>query len=102
MTLALDRISNIEMKDEAKKRLEAEVLCGRGWLAYILYDFYGPIQIPTLEQLNNPLGEIIISRVSKEDMVAFIENDLKAAIEVLPATYKSSDSNYGRFTRGLA
>ena len=35
-------------------------------------------------------------------MVAFIENDLNAAIAVLPASYKSSDSNYGRFTKGLA
>ena len=102
MTLALDRISGIEMKEETKKRLEAEVLCGRGWLGYILYDYYGPVQIPTLEQLNNPLAEQIIPRVSQEEMVTFIENDLKAAIEVLPATYKSSDSNYGRFTRGLA
>lgn len=102
MTLTLDRISGIDMKEETKKRLEAEILCGRGWLAYLLYDFYGPIQIPTLEQLSNPLGEEIIPRVSREEMVAFIENDLNAAIAVLPASYKSSDSNYGRFTKGLA
>ncbi|WP_293668485.1 RagB/SusD family nutrient uptake outer membrane protein [uncultured Parabacteroides sp.] len=102
MTLALDRISGIEMKEETKNRLNAEIHCGRGWLAYMLYDFYGPIQIPTLEQLNDPLGEQIIPRVSQAEMVTFIENDLKAAIAVLPATYKVTDSNYGRFTRGLA
>ena len=55
MTLALDRISNIDMKKGTKERLSAEIYCGRGWLAYLLYDFYGPIQIPTLEQLNDPL-----------------------------------------------
>lgn len=59
------------MKEETKKRLEAEVLCGRGWLGYILYDYYGPVQIPTLEQLNNPLAEQIIPRVSQEEMVTF-------------------------------
>ncbi len=102
MTLALDRISNIEMNEDVKKRLQAEIYCGRGWLAYLLYDFYGPVQIPALEQLNNPLGEQVILRASKEEMVSFIENDLKAAIEVLPATYAVSDNHYGRFTRGLA
>lgn len=34
-------------------------------------------------------------------MVKFIEDDLKAAL-VLPARYDKGDSNYGRFTRGLA
>ena len=102
MTLALDRISNIDMKKGTKERLSAEIYCGRGWLAYLLYDFYGPIQIPTLEQLNDPLGEQIISRASQEEMVSFIEKDLRAAIAVLPATYKVTDNNYGRFTRGLA
>ena len=32
----------------------------------------------------------------------FIEDDMNAAIAVLPATYKVSDTNYGRFTKGLA
>ena len=44
----------------------------------------------------------VAPRVSREEMVKFIEDDLKAAIAVLPATYKVSDTNYGRFTKGLA
>lgn len=102
MTLTFDRIKDIPMPEDVKQLLEAEIHCGRGWLAYLLYDFYGPIQIASLEQLNSPLAEAIIPRVSKEEMVAFIEKDLKAAIEVLPASYHGSDSKYGRFTRGLA
>ena len=31
-----------------------------------------------------------------------IEDDLKAAAEVLPAKYSKSDENFGRFTKGLA
>ena len=48
MTLTLDRISNVEMSDEKKALLMAETHLGRGWLAFLLYDFYGPIPIPTL------------------------------------------------------
>lgn len=102
MTLTLDRIANIPMDDSKKKRLEAEIHCGRGWLAYILYDLYGPVQVASLEQLNDPLSDDVAPRLSQEEMVKFIEDDLKAAASVLPATYKVSDSNYGRFTRGLA
>ena len=51
MTLTLDRISNVEMNDEKKALLMAETHLGRGWLAFLLYDFYGPIPIPTLEDL---------------------------------------------------
>lgn len=102
MTLTLDRIASIPMDEAKKKRLEAEVRCGRGWLAYILYDLYGPIQIASLDLLKNSLSDEVAPRLTKDEMVKFIEDDLKAAADVLPATYKVSDSNYGRFTRGLA
>lgn len=57
MTLTLDRIANVNMDDTEKARLNAEIHCGRGWLAYILYDLYGPIQVATDEQLANALGD---------------------------------------------
>lgn len=98
----MERIVNVPMNEEVKARLDAELHCGRGWLAYILYDMYGPIQIASLDLLNNPLSDEVAPRVSREEMVKFIEDDLKAAIAVLPATYKVSDTNYGRFTKGLA
>ena len=100
MSLTMDRIVDIPMKQETRDRLNAELHCGRGWLAYILYDMYGPIQIASLDILKNPMNDDVAPRVSKEEMVKFIEDDLKAALS-LPATYKTSDNNYGRFTRGL-
>lgn len=102
MTLAIDRISTIEMKDETKARFTAELRCARGWLAYLLYDLYGPVPVATLEQLQNPLQEEILERPTKEWMVSYIETELNEAIKVLPANYASSDQNYGRFTKGLA
>lgn len=101
MTVAMDRIADIPMKQETKDSLNAELRCGRGWLAYVLYDMYGPIQIASLDILKNPTTDEVAPRLSKEEMVKFIEDDLKAAM-ILPATYKPSDNKYGRFTRGLA
>lgn len=102
MTLTIDRIANISMPEEEKGRMIAELRCGRGWLAFLLYDWYGTIPIATLEQLQNPLSDEIVPRLSKEEMVKYIETELKAAIEVLPPNYDKSDTKYGRFTRGLA
>lgn len=102
MTITMERIANVPMKEEVKAQLQAELHCGRGWLAYVLYDMYGPIQIASSEILNNPLTDEVAPRVSQEEMVKFIEDDMKAAIAVLPATYPVSDKNYGRFTKGLA
>lgn len=102
MTLTIDRITNINMPDTEKERMIAELHCGRGWLGFLLYDWYGTIPVATLEQLQNPLSDEIVPRLSKEEMVNFIETELKAAIKVLPPNYNKSDSKYGRFTGGLA
>lgn len=101
MTLTMERISKIDMDETEKARLMAELHCGRGWLAYILYDLYGPIQVASKELLEDPLNDNPAPRLSQEEMVKFIEDDLKAAL-ILPARYDKDDSNYGRFTRGLA
>lgn len=101
MTLTLERIAGIQMDEDVKARLEAELHLGRGWLAYLLYDMYGPIQIASLEMLNNPLSDAVVPRMSQEDMVKYIEDEINAALPALPAKYSISDSNYGRFTRAL-
>ncbi|MCD7936077.1 MAG: RagB/SusD family nutrient uptake outer membrane protein [Tannerellaceae bacterium] len=102
MTLAFERIRDVEMSDDVKNRMFAELHLARGWMAYLLYDFYGPVPIATLEELDNPLAEQIIPRPTKEWMVEFIETELKEAIKYLPANYEPANSMYGRFTRGLA
>lgn len=102
MTLTIERIKDVPMPEDAKARLIAELHCGKGWLGYLLYDWFGPIQIATLEQLQNPLVDEIIPRLSQEEMVKFIETELLEAVKVLPPNYAASDPNYGRFTGGLA
>ena len=102
MTLTIDRISTVPMKEEVRARLTAELRCARGWLAFLLYDLYGPVPVATLEQLNSPLADEIIPRPTKEWMATYIETELTEAAKVLPSNYGSGDGDYGRFTAGLA
>ncbi len=102
MTLAISRVEGVDMDQAKKDRLIAELRCARGWLAYLLYDWFGPIPVATLEQLENPLQEEILPRPTKEWMVNYIETELKEAIRVLPPVYSTSSSDYGRMNGGLA
>lgn len=100
MTLTLDRIKDVDMDEALKQRYEAELKCGRGFMAFLMYDMYGPIPIADLETLQKPAQEIVLPRLSEEAMCEYIVTNLKEAAEVLP--YKYDDANYGRFTKGLA
>lgn len=99
MTVTLDVISRSSVSDDVKKKAIAQVRCARGLLAYTLFDFYGPLVIAPLEILNNPLVEAPLARLSNDETVKFIEDDLLAAANDLPAP---ADAEYGRFSKGLA
>jgi hypothetical protein len=101
MTLTMDRIDGIAMDETLKNRYISELRCGRGFLAFLLYDFYGPIPIADLETLKDPLAERIIPRATEEEMQAFIETELMEAANGLPYSYKKGDANYGHFTKGV-
>lgn len=102
MLLTQDRIKDVPMSDEAKERFNAEIHLGRGWLGYLLWDFYGPVPLATLEELNNPLGDIIVPRATEEEMRNFIETELLAAINSSALPTKISADEFGRFDKGLA
>lgn len=106
----LSRMTNIiktvqemnSISDANKNKLLAQAYCGRGWLAYILYDMFGRIQIPTEESLNNPAANIIVPRSTDEETVKYIEDNLLEAAKYLPKTIPYGDADYGRFTAGAA
>jgi hypothetical protein len=99
MTLTIDLINESKVSDEIKKKAIAEVRCARGLLAYDLFDLYGPIVVAPLEVLKNPMEEKPLARLSNEEMVSFIEEDLIAAANDLP---HPDATEYGRFSKGLA
>ena len=99
MTLTIDLINESKVSDEIKKKAIAQVRCARGLLAYDLYDMYGPLVIAPLEVLKNHMEEKPLARLSNDEMVKFIEDDLIAAANDLP---DQGATEYGRFSKGLA
>lgn len=104
MTMTLKRITDVPMNEDTRERMKAELHCARGWMAFLLFDFYGALQIAELEHLENPLEDKILPRKSTEETILFIEENLKIAAnsEHLAYNHSGGDVNYGRFTRGLA
>lgn len=97
----MDRISRIDMDEDLKRRYIGELRCGRGFLALLLYDFYGPVTLVPLEVLKNPLEETILPRATEAEMQQFIVENLTEAAKVLPYNYRKGDSNYGLSTKCL-
>ena len=98
-TLAMDAIDKSSLSQDKKDLYTAEVRCARAYLSYILFDMYGPLVIAPLEVLQNPLKEVSLPRLSNDEMVKFIEDDLTFAGDHLP--YPKA-AEYGRFSRGFA
>lgn len=98
-TIVLDQIAKSSVSESLKARYSAEVRCARGMLSYILYDMYGPLVVAPIEVLLNPLEEKSLPRLSREEMVKFIEDDLAFAAEYLPLP---GATEYGKFSKGLA
>lgn len=101
MTMTIDRIEKMDIPEESKTKYLAELHCARGWLAFCMWDLYGPIPIADIETLQNPLEEKILPRVSEDEMQRFIVDELTQAANVLPANYSKESNDFGRFTKGL-
>lgn len=99
MTTTIDLIERSTVSDDLKKKAIAEVRCARGLLTYTLFDLYGPLVIAPVDVLKNPLQEQPLSRLSHDEMIAFMEADLEAAAADLPLP---QEADYGRFNKALA
>ncbi len=87
------------LSDGVKKKMMAEVRCARAFVSYTLYDMFGPLVVASQDLLENPQNDKPLARMSREEMVKFIEGDLLYAAENLPS---STAAEYGRFSSGLA
>ncbi|MCD8172513.1 MAG: RagB/SusD family nutrient uptake outer membrane protein [Alistipes sp.] len=101
MELNLGRVASVDMDGDLKDRYLAEIKCSQAWLAYILYDWFGPIPVADAELLLDPMEEVLISRLSDKEMVTYIETKAREAAGVLPYRYPT-DADKGRYTRGMA
>lgn len=101
-TSAIDNMSKSQanIPDEVKNNYIAQAKALRAWLMYILYDFYGPVNVRT-----NPetlASTEIEPRPAEAEYIAQIEQDLTEAIPDLKEMYNDDAANWGRISKGVA
>lgn len=80
----------------------AELRALRGFLAFQLYDMFGPVPLITDEAETTPSPAYTPVRPSKADFVSFIEGELKAAAPVLKTKADLPAADWGHLDRGAA
>jgi hypothetical protein len=99
---ALENIQDMDadlISDDVKAELMAEARFVRGYFYFELVKTFGSVplidHVLSPSEYQQPLAEI-------SDLWAFIENDFKAASEVLPTRSQQNPENVGRATKGAA
>ena len=100
-TDVIDKIEKSSVDELIKNRYLAEAKTLRAWLMYILYDFFGPLNVKVDPKTLS--DRAITPRLSDEDYVGIIEQDLLDAINTdgLPEAYNGT-GNWGRVSKGLS
>lgn len=99
--VAIERIPQAPIvNEELKNRLVAEARFLRGYFYFEMVKNFGGV--PLITGFAMPTEIKGITRASAADVYKFIEDDLKAAAEVLPQRSKYAANDMGRATRGAA
>lgn len=92
-------VPEIDMDEELKARLIGEARFLRAYFYFFLVRTYG--DLPLIDRPLNP-DEYVQTRVSTDQIYAFIEEDLNFAAENLPEKSEYEASELGRATAGAA
>lgn len=94
----LDNIANCPMDESKKAAWIMEVKCLRAYFFFNLAFYFKNVPMPmktlSVEEANT------IPQSTQNEVYSQVENDLKDAVNILPASYSSKE--YGRFTKGAA
>lgn len=93
--IILENIDEAEIDNASITMIRAEAHFIRAVAYFKLYMRYGPVPLRT-----NTLQELELPRASEEEMVSFIENELKISLDGLPAARQ--EPAYGRANQGAA
>jgi len=83
-----------------KKSYIAQAKALRAWLMYVLYDFYGPVNVKTDPKTLTDTS--VTPRLSTTDYVAQMVKDLTEAMPDLTPKYNGDAANWGRVSQGVA
>lgn len=102
-TEVIDKIQkNTTVAGAIKNQYLAEAYTLRAWLMYVLYDFFGPLNVrlnpATLQDTT------ILPRMTKQAYCAQIDSDLHRALAIpsFPNYYNGNAANWGRVSKGVA
>lgn len=98
--IALDRIPDVQMDEDVKKRLIAEAKFLRGYFYFDLVKNFGGVPLVTGFVMPHEVADI--TRSSVEDCYAFIEKDFREAAADLPDRNHLKADEAGRATSGAA
>ncbi|MCC6290440.1 MAG: RagB/SusD family nutrient uptake outer membrane protein [Chitinophagaceae bacterium] len=97
-------IKNVEtlpdVTEEQKKTMIGQAKFLRAYWYSTLLNFFGGVPLIELPLDRNSGEEIFYARSTSQETVAFIQNDLSAAADLLPAAWSGNDK--GRATKGAA
>jgi hypothetical protein len=104
-TEVIDKIPQVTAVPElVRNKYLAQAKCLRAWLMYVLYDFFGPLNVRLDPKTLN--DTTIKPRLTKEVYCAQIEKDLRDALEIsnssFPESYNDDPGNWGRISKGVA
>jgi hypothetical protein len=99
-TEVITAIGNSDLTDAIKKSYTAQAKTLRAWLMFVLYDFYGPVNVKT--EFSTLTDTSATARPSKADYIALIEKDISEALPDLADKYNSDAANWGRVSKGVA
>ncbi len=100
---ALNRIEQFDdMDPELQSRLLGEARFLRALFYFRLVQTYGGVPVITTINSLDDITEDLLTRATKEETYAFIEQDLLEAIDALPEKSQYPASELGRATKGAA
>ncbi|MGB5982566.1 MAG: RagB/SusD family nutrient uptake outer membrane protein [Nonlabens sp.] len=99
---AINRISQFDMDTTLQQRLIGEARFLRGLFYFRLVQTYGGVPIITNITSADQIDADVLARKSKAECYAFIEADLRYAIENLPLKSEYPMNELGRATKGAA
>ena len=101
-TDVIDKIqqSKANVPDAVKAQYVAEAKALRGWLMFVLYDFFGPVNAKTDPATLSSTE--ITPRPTPAEYVAQMVKDLTEAIPDLTDRYNGDAANWGRIGKGTA
>lgn len=100
-TEVIDAIGkSTSVNDAVKKSYVAQAKTLRAWQMYVLYDFYGPVNVKT--DPSTLTDTSTTARLTPQEYTAQMEKDLTEAMPDLKDKYNLDAANWGHVSKGVA